>query len=160
KSGKISLGRSHVAAETRGMKVLAYAPAVLIGGLLLALFGRALPEAAERGRDGYRRSHEAACEGLSPAPQNPGLGELAPAAPGFAARDYGGREVGLSSLRGQVVLVNFWATWCKTCVVEMPSMEQLVKKMKDKPFRLVAVSVDDGWREVREFFPRGTQLQV
>jgi thiol-disulfide isomerase/thioredoxin len=56
--------------------------------------------------------------------------------------------------------VNFWATWCKTCVVEMPSMEKLALKMRNKNFRLVAVSVDDTWQDVRSFFPRGTQLQV
>ena len=142
------------------MKGLAYAPAVVMAGLLLALFGRALPEAAERARDGFRRTHEAACEALSPAAQNPVLGELPQPAPDFALKDYAGREVRLSSLRGQVVLVNFWATWCKTCVVEMPSMEKLVGKMRGKPFRLLAVSVDDGWPEVRQFFSRGTQLQV
>jgi peroxiredoxin len=142
------------------VKLLAYAPAALIGALLLALFGRALPEAAERGRDGYRRSHEAACDALTPAPENPALGVLPAPAPDFTLKDYAGREVKLSSLRGQVVLVNFWATWCQTCVVEMPSMENLALKMKNKPFRLMAVSVDDGWPEVRRFFPRGTQLQV
>jgi len=142
------------------VKWLAYAPVVSIGALLLVLFGRALPEAAERARDGFRRTHEAACEALSPAPQNPALGELPAPAPDFALKDYAGREVRLSSLRGQVVLVNFWATWCKTCVVEMPSMELLARRMKGKPFRLLAVSVDDGWQEVRQFFAHGTQLQV
>ena len=57
-------------------------------------------------------------------------GELPAPAPDFTLKDYAGREVKLSSLRGQVVLVNFWATWCPTCVVEMPSMEQLVEHMK------------------------------
>jgi len=59
-----------------------------------------------------------------------------------------------------VVLVNFWATWCKTCVVEMPSMERLVHNMAGKPFRLLAVSVDDDWPTVRSFFSGGTKLQV
>ena len=139
------------------MKLWVYVPVGLIGALLLALFGRALPEAAERGRDGYRRSHEAACEALSPAP-NPVLGELPAPAPDFALKDYAGREVKLSSLRGQVVLVNFWATWCKTCVVEMPSMERLVAHMRGRPFRLLAVSVDDKWEDVRKFFARGRRV--
>jgi peroxiredoxin len=142
------------------VKLWVYAPAVLMAVLLLGLFGRALPEAAERARDGYRRSHEAACDALQPAPTNAVLGELPRPAPDFTLKDYAGREVSLSSLRGQVVLVNFWATWCKTCVVEMPSMERLVHNMKDKPFRLLAVSVDDDWDAVRKFFARGTQLQV
>jgi peroxiredoxin len=142
------------------VKGIAYAPFVLAGALLVTLFGRALPEAAERARDGHRRTHEAACAALQPAPNNPVLGRLPQPAPDFALKDYAGREVRLSSLRGQVVLVNFWATWCKTCVVEMPSMERLVQKMSGKPFRLLAVSVDDDWPEIRKFFTNGTSLQV
>jgi peroxiredoxin len=142
------------------VKAIYYAPAIAIALLMIALFGRALPEAAERARDGFRRTHEAACEALQPAAANPVLGELPAPAPDFTAKDYAGREVSLSSLRGQVVLVNFWATWCKTCVVEMPSMERLVQKMNGRPFRLLAVSVDDDWPTVRKFFAGGTKLQV
>ena len=66
----------------------------------------------------------------------------------------------LSSLRGQVVLVNFWATWCNTCVIEMASMERLVEKERGKNFRLLAVSVDDDWAAIRKFFAKGTPLDV
>jgi len=142
------------------MKWLAYGTAGIVGFTLVILFGRALPEAAERAREGFRRSHEAACEVLRAEANNPVLGELPQPAPDFTLKDFAGREVQLSSLRGEVVLVNFWATWCKTCVVEMPSMERLATHMKGKPFRLLAVSVDDDWDSVRKFFPRGTQLQV
>jgi peroxiredoxin len=124
------------------------------------LFALALPDAAARARDGYRRGAEQACDGLSPAPQNPVLGTFPTVAPDFTLKDYAGRDVSLSSLRGNVVLVNFWATWCKTCVVEMPSMEKLVDKMKGKPFRLLAVSVDDDWAAIRQFFAKGTNLDV
>jgi peroxiredoxin len=142
------------------VKLLVYAPALLMGALLVILFGRALPDAAQRAREGFRRSHEAACEVLQPSLTNPQLGELPQAAPDFTLKDYAGREVRLSSLRGQVVLLNFWATWCNTCVVEMPSMELLARKLRDKPFRLLAVSVDDDRPTVRKFFARGTKLQV
>jgi thiol-disulfide isomerase/thioredoxin len=71
-----------------------------------------------------------------------------------------GRPITADSLRGKVVLVNFWATWCGTCVVEMPSMEKLVEKERGKPFRLLAVSVDDDWPAVRKFFAKGTPLDV
>jgi thiol-disulfide isomerase/thioredoxin len=59
-----------------------------------------------------------------------------------------------------VVLVNFWATWCNTCVVEMASMERLVQQERGKKFRLLAVSVDDNWDAVRKFFAKGTPLDV
>ena len=142
------------------MKILAYGTATFIGLVLVLLFAQALPVAVDRARDGFRRSHEASCEALRPDPSNPVLGELPQPAPDFTLKDFAGREVRLSSLRGEVVLVNFWATWCKTCVVEMPSMEKLAAHMRGKPFRLLAVSVDDDWNAVRTFFPRGTQLQV
>jgi len=58
------------------------------------------------------------------------------------------------------VLVNFWATWCATCVVEMPSMERLVSRMSGKPFRLLAVSVDEGWAPIRKFFAQGSPLEI
>jgi peroxiredoxin len=111
-------------------------------------------------RAGERREGEAQCEVLQPAPGNKTLGALPTRAPEFALKDFRGNELRLSAFRGDVVLVNFWATWCKTCVVEMPSMEKLVDRMQGRPFRLLAVSVDDDWQAVRNFFPRGTPLEV
>jgi peroxiredoxin len=142
------------------VRVAAYAGAALVAGVLVGLFVRALPDAMARARDGEHAGRAAACEALQPAAGNPTLGRLPVAAPDFALKDYAGREVRLSSLRGQVVLVNFWATWCNTCVVEMASMERLVEKERGKNFRLLAVSVDDDWAAIRKFFAKGTPLEV
>jgi len=142
------------------VRVAAYAGAALVAGILVGLFLRALPDAMARARDGEHAGREAACEALQPAPGNQTLGRLPVAAPDFTLKDYAGREVRLSSLRGQVVLVNFWATWCNTCVVEMASMERLVEKERGKNFRLLAVSVDDDWAAIRKFFAKGTPLEV
>ena len=132
-----------------------------IGALLLVvLFARALPDAALRAKAGIGRATEGACEALRPDPGNATLGDLPVAAPDFKLKDYAGREVHLADLKGNVVLVNFWATWCATCVVEMPSMEKLVSHMHGKPFRLLAVSVDDGWDPIRKFFAKGTPLEI
>ena len=68
--------------------------------------------------------------------------------------------VSLSSLRGRVVLLNFWATWCNTCVVEMPSLEKLAKRMQGKPFTMLGVSVDENWELMRSFFPEGSAMTV
>lgn len=128
--------------------------------LMLVLFARALPDAAARAKEGYGRGAESACQALRPDPTNAVLGELPVAAPDFTLKDYAGRDVKLSDLKGNVVLVNFWATWCSTCVVEMPSMERLLTRMRGKPFRLLAVSVDEGWPEIRKFFAKGTPLEI
>lgn len=58
----------------------------------------------------------------------------------------------LQSFRGQVVLLNFWASWCPPCVMEMPSLHDLHKRLHDDGFTVLAVSVDDGWGPVRHFF--------
>jgi peroxiredoxin len=142
------------------VKALVYGVAGAVAALLIVLFALALPDAAARAREGYRRSAEAACDALMPTPHNHTLGTLPAKAPDFTLKDYAGRDVSLSSLRGNVVLVNFWATWCKTCVVEMPSMEKLVASMKGRPFRLLAVSVDDDWMAVRKFFAQGSVLDI
>ena len=67
------------------------------------------------------------------------LGELAP---DFQLPDLNGRLVMLSELRGKVILLNFWATWCGACRVEMPAMEQLYRMISRKDFEILAVSTD------------------
>ena len=67
-------------------------------------------------------------------------------------QDLYGADVNISDFRGKIVLLNFWATWCPTCVVEMPSMEKLHRKLKDKDFALVSISLQDPASEVKLFF--------
>jgi peroxiredoxin len=76
-------------------------------------------------------------------------------APAFALDSLaGGVPVELASLRGKVVLVNFWATWCEPCEAEMPAMERLHRELSDEGFELLAISVDDSALAVREFQAR------
>ncbi len=63
-------------------------------------------------------------------------------APNFRLWDLEGEVVDLSTYRGSVVLLNFWATWCGPCRVEMPSMEVLYRHFNRKDFEILAISTD------------------
>jgi cytochrome c biogenesis protein CcmG, thiol:disulfide interchange protein DsbE len=63
-------------------------------------------------------------------------------APDFTIQD-ADRTVSLSQLRGQTVVLNFWATWCAPCVEEMPSLVSMQQRMKDKGVTVLAVSIDE-----------------
>ena len=60
----------------------------------------------------------------------------------------GGGEVDLGALRGKLVLVNFWATWCPPCREEMPSLTRLAQGFDPRSFEVVAVSVEEAWEPV------------
>ncbi len=72
------------------------------------------------------------------------------AAPDFTVRD-ADRTVTLSQLKGQVVVLNFWATWCPPCIEEMPSLVQMQQQMKAKGVTVLAVSVDVDDSNYRRF---------
>jgi peroxiredoxin len=67
---------------------------------------------------------------------------LGEAAPKFRLRDLFGNIVSLESYRGTVVMLNFWATWCGPCRVEMPAMETLYRTFARRDFEILAVSTD------------------
>jgi cytochrome c biogenesis protein CcmG, thiol:disulfide interchange protein DsbE len=85
--------------------------------------------------------------------------EVGSTAPAFVATDLqSGRKVSLADFKGQVVLLNVWATWCEPCKVEMPSMEQLEKDLGPAGLKIVAVSVDEGGPAVVKQFAQDLGL--
>lgn len=72
-------------------------------------------------------------------------------APALSLADLGGRQHNLSAYQGKVVLVNFWATWCSPCLIEMPGMQRLKSHMKDRPFAILAVNVEEDKTTVWRF---------
>jgi thiol-disulfide isomerase/thioredoxin len=93
---------------------------------------------------------------LSLLPAWPAAGkELKPwsggATPPLTLPDLRGQTHSLEDYRGQVVLVNFWATWCPPCIQEMPSMQRLKERMDGKPFAILAVDMGESEFQVREF---------
>jgi thiol-disulfide isomerase/thioredoxin len=67
-------------------------------------------------------------------------------------KDINGRHVSLSDFGGKIVFLNFWTTWCPTCRIEMPSMEKLHQKMKDKDFIVVTINLQETASQIKEFF--------
>jgi cytochrome c biogenesis protein CcmG/thiol:disulfide interchange protein DsbE len=73
-------------------------------------------------------------------------------APDFALKDVNGQTVRLSDYRGKVVLLDFWATWCDPCRIEIPWFMDLERRNRDKGFAVLGVSMDDdGWEAVKPF---------
>src|SRR5438105_1723705 len=64
-------------------------------------------------------------------------------APEFALESLDGATVHLSDFRGKAVLLNFWATWCQPCKIEMPWFEDLQKQYGPQGFQVVGIAVDD-----------------
>jgi cytochrome c biogenesis protein CcmG/thiol:disulfide interchange protein DsbE len=73
-------------------------------------------------------------------------------APEFALKDADGKTVRLEDYKGKVVLLDFFATWCGPCKIEIPWFMELERKNKDKGFSVLGVSMDDeGWEVVKPF---------
>jgi peroxiredoxin len=101
-------------------------------------------------------ARDSACRTLAPDPLSPKLQGIAP---DFELADVAGKRWSLGGLRGKPVLVSFWATWCPPCVEEMPSLQDLARRLGDRA-TVLAVSVDENWDAIRKFFPSGTPLTV
>ena len=89
---------------------------------------------------------------------SPSAKELKPwtggATPALALKDLQGRDHRLEDYKGQVVVLNFWATWCEPCREEMPSMQRLKEKMAGAPFALLAVNYAEGNARVEAFLQK------
>ena len=69
----------------------------------------------------------------------------------FTLQDVGGRDVTLSDFRGDVVLINFWATWCAPCRVEIPHFIALHEKYRERGLAILGVSVDESTSSLGSF---------
>ena len=111
-------------------------------GLTLVVFASvAVVKRKERAADLARARSAAHAEELPPE-----------AAIDFALPALGGGTLDLKELKGKVVLVTFWATWCPPCREEEPSLRRLTRRFSSESFQLIAVSVDDDWDPVTRFF--------
>ncbi len=123
--------------------------AVALIGLLTAL---GCASSSQDIRDGPGQASEIVGGGgeqLAPAPE---VGRLAP---DFTLTDLDGNSVSLSDFRGQVVFINFWATWCPGCRVEMPEIEAVHQEYKDKDVVVIGVDIREDEDTVRRYIERG-----
>jgi thiol-disulfide isomerase/thioredoxin len=67
-------------------------------------------------------------------------------------KDLNGQQVSLSDFRGKIVFLNFWTTWCYACRIEMPDMEKLHQKFKNKDFAMVSINLQESASQVKQFF--------
>jgi peroxiredoxin len=104
---------------------------VAVGGGLLVTAFTPLPERMA----GWLSGQRVEAQGCSPDAIEANLD--------FTLKDMNGAEVRLADLKGKVVLLNFWATWCGPCRLEIPAFVELQEKYRDQGFRVVGISVDD-----------------
>ncbi len=76
-------------------------------------------------------------------------------APNFKLKSQDGKVVELAKLKGKVVVINFWATWCGPCRKEIPGFLEVYKQYKEKGLEIVGVSLDEeGWDVVKPYVDR------
>jgi thiol-disulfide isomerase/thioredoxin len=89
----------------------------------------------------------AGCNQHSASPSSPkentiAAGEIGSRLPEFSVQDLQGREISLTDLRGKVVLIDFWATWCQPCKKEMPGYQKLLDRYGSRGFAVVGLKLD------------------
>ena len=75
------------------------------------------------------------------------------AAPSFSLKDAQGQVHKLSDLKGSLVILHFWASWCPPCLEELPQWLELAKSYEGKPIKWVAISLDPNWEDAHRFLP-------
>ena len=122
-----------------------YSLRAALGLLFIALFGVLVAQACTPSSQALGGGEQETTVGV-------GVGEMAP---DFALTDLEGNPFRLSDLRGKVVFINFWATWCPPCRAEMPEIEAIYQEYKDKGVVVVGVDIMETEAEVRQFVQRG-----
>ena len=77
--------------------------------------------------------------------------KLSGKAPNFTLKSHSGKNIKLSELRGEVVMLNFWASWCGPCRKEMPLLEKIYKKYKGLGFTLLGVNVEENSKAAKNY---------
>ena len=131
--------------------VLAVIIILLAGAVVVRLIGEEGDPASTSATDSA--NDDDAVEGGTTGPSD-GSPRKGAAAPDFTLLDVDGHPVTLSQWHGRPVLINFWATWCGPCEIEMPAIQASYRAHQDKGLVVLAVAVDDSVENVRRFFEK------
>jgi peroxiredoxin len=134
-------------------KLVAGGAALVVAVAVAAIFVWMTPRAAAR-------EVRAACDGLRADPGNDAVGQIPVEAPDFAAQAHDGKLVHLSDFRGKVVLVNFWASWCKVCGAEKSSLAAMTRELAQDDFVVVTLASNHAWDDVKQSLPGGAPFNV
>ena len=123
---------------------------VLIGAAIALIVLRGFPEVESPTTMSSPERSEAGVVGIQTAHSH-SAPEVGAQAPNFIMQDLNGRMFELNDLDGEVVLLNFWATWCGPCRVEMPLLEAYFRDYSDQGFVILAIDLGETMEEVQAF---------
>ena len=89
-----------------------------------------------------------------PAPAGELIAVPVPLRPGLSLPDLSGQPRNLDEFSGKILLINFWASWCRPCIEEVPGILRLIEAMREKPFVVLGVNVGEGERRVQSAVTR------
>jgi thiol-disulfide isomerase/thioredoxin len=125
--------------------------ALFIGAIVIAgISSLAVLKCTEKHHEASKTNHSFAKANSSPTSEADGTADLmgidlrGHIAPGFRLKDLGGKNVSLADYKGRAVVVNFWATYCGPCKLEMPWFEQLQSEYKNQGLVILGINQDEG----------------
>jgi peroxiredoxin len=125
-------------------------PLLIVGAIVAAVWYLEVGRSGSGGEDADEFGIVALEDGRNSTGRSPAA-EVGRAAPDFRLERLGGGEVRLSDLRGQVVILNFWATWCAPCRQEMPEFVRLYSALQGQGLEIVAVDLQEAEGQVQGF---------
>ncbi len=131
---------------------------ILVLMLIVAGCKKKEPEPQQQEQANVEAEEKSTQPPVDKAPPGPVESPGGKSAPSFTLQDLNGKPVSLSDFKGKVIVLDFWATWCPPCVMEMPHFIELYEQYKDQGFAMVGISLDHQGISVVKSFVRKYQV--